>query len=354
MTPELLTRAVGCTKERAEVFAPHLTAACAEYEIDTPTRLAMFLAQVGHESGSFRHVRELWGPTPAQKRYEGRKDLGNVQSGDGERFKGHGLIQITGRANHRDMRERLRQYGAPDFEADPEALADPKWAAWSAACFWDSRYLNTLADAGNFEMVTRRINGGLNGYEDRLKRWEKAKRAFDQQEQDMPIGSFIAAALPSIVQAIGPLGKLFGSGSEVSERNVRAAELAVQIVQEATGAKNAQEAAELVQDPAIAQVASEAVQQRWHELTEVGGGIESARKADQAMVEGSGFWLSPSFWFMFLCLPLVYLVIGSVVGLWGNEWPAEVRASLATAVVSLIIGGGAGYYWGQTTSRNRK
>jgi muramidase (phage lysozyme) len=179
------------------------------------------------------------------------------------------------------------------------------------------------------------------------------------QEATMPLGSFIAAALPAIVQAIPTLGKLFGSGSEVAERNVRAAELAVQIVSNATGARNAQEAVEILKtDPTMAHAATEAVQARWHELSEAGGGgIDGARKADAAVMFNDGPWWqvfrSPSFWFMALCMPVVYAVVGSIVGLWGTAWPNDVRAAIATAVVSLIVGGGAGYYWGQTTSRNR-
>ena len=171
----------------------------------------------------------------------------------------------------------------------------------------------------------------------------------------MPIPAIVAAVLPSLIEAIPKLGKVFGSGSEVAERNIKAAELVVETVKAATGAVNAQDAAEKVKsDPAAAKVAAQAVDAIWYELTEAGGGgIEGARKADAAARNGGGFWLSPSFWVTMLLLPLVYLVVGSVVGLWGAEWPSDVRAAIATAVVSLIVGGAAGYYWGQTTSRNR-
>jgi hypothetical protein len=96
----------------------------------------------------------------------------------------------------------------------------------------------------------------------------------------------------------------------------------------------------------------------WLQLQDAGGGgIEGARKADAAAMDIGGPWWqvfrSPSFLFMLLAMPPVYAVIGSVVGIWGESWPSDVRASLATAVVSLVVGGGAGYYWGQTTSRNR-
>jgi putative chitinase len=180
ITPDLLRAAVGCTAERAVTFAGPLSEACALFEINTPARLAAFLTNVGHESGSFRWLAEIWGPTDAQKRYEGRKDLGNTQPGDGERFKGHGLIQTTGRANHRELRPALLLAGytdVPDFEADPEMLQLPRWAAASAGYFWHSRGLNELADAGDFTRIVRRINGGTNGMADREQRLARARAA---------------------------------------------------------------------------------------------------------------------------------------------------------------------------------
>jgi len=175
------------------------------------------------------------------------------------------------------------------------------------------------------------------------------------QESPMPIPAFLAAALPSIIQAIPTLGKLFGSGSEVSERNVKAAEIAVQIVTDATGARNAQEAVEVLQaDPEMVKAATEAVQARWHELTEVGGGIEAARKADAAAIaSGEPVTKSPSFLIAVAMLPLVYMIVGAVVGLFGAPFSEDVRAAIANGIVGLILGGLIGYYYGQTTSRNR-
>lgn len=183
VTAELLVRAVGCSPAVAEVFAPHLDETCHLYGIDTPVRLAAFLAQVGHESGSLVYVREVWGPTPAQAGYEGRADLGNTEPGDGSLFRGRGLIQVTGRANYRAVRDRMRaRLGwdlTPDFVESPKALETPRWAALSAGDYWASRSLNDLADADNhyaFQQMTKRINGGLNGLADRLLRWDRAKR----------------------------------------------------------------------------------------------------------------------------------------------------------------------------------
>jgi len=107
MSPETLAEALGIPLNRAKRWADPLIAAMELYDIGTPTRQAAFLAQVGHESGSLVYVKELWGPTDAQKRYEGRKDLGNTQAGDGFRYRGRGLIQITGRANYSTAADAL-------------------------------------------------------------------------------------------------------------------------------------------------------------------------------------------------------------------------------------------------------
>jgi len=173
MTPQDLANATGARIDRATTFLPYLEAAMAEFDISTRERQAAFLAQIGHESGGLHWLVELWGPTAAQARYEGRKDLGNTQPGDGYRYRGRGLIQITGRANYEECGAAL----GVDLVNEPEKLGEPELASRSAAWFWESRGLNELADAGDFEKVTRRINGGLNGYADRVARLEMAMSA---------------------------------------------------------------------------------------------------------------------------------------------------------------------------------
>jgi putative chitinase len=169
----------GGTAARAAVFQPFLQYACEAYEINTPKRLSAFLAQLGHESGRLQWVREIWGPTAVQKRYEGRADLGNIYPGDGSRYRGRGLIQITGRANYRSARDGLRKlmYEVPDFEAFPAEIETPAFASLTAAWYWHSRGLNALADAGAFEQITRRINGGTNGLIDRLALYRAGLKA---------------------------------------------------------------------------------------------------------------------------------------------------------------------------------
>lgn len=174
VTPELLF-ALGWVEGRA--YADALAAPLRTYGIHNNTRLAAFLAQVGHESGGGRYRRELWGPTPAQSRYEGRADLGNVQPGDGQRFRGRGLIQITGRANTTAAHRALR----PDLTLDAFCtwLEGIEGATVSACWWWSSHGCNDLADAGDFERLTRRINGGTNGMADRRTRWDAAKAALN-------------------------------------------------------------------------------------------------------------------------------------------------------------------------------
>ena len=158
-----------------EAWAASFAIACPAYGINTKDRLAAFLAQVGHESGSGRFTKEIWGPTEAQAKYEGRRDLGNVEKGDGLRFRGRGAIQITGRANTTTARDALK----PDMPIDMFCswLETTDGAATSAAWWWASRKLNALADAGRFDDITRRVNGGFNGRDDRNARWIKAKTA---------------------------------------------------------------------------------------------------------------------------------------------------------------------------------
>ncbi|WP_250481914.1 glycoside hydrolase family 19 protein [Caballeronia sp. NCTM5] len=163
----------GATQLRAAQWLPHLQSACDRFAINTPRRVAAFLAQIGHESGGLVYTREIWGPTPAQSRYEGRADLGNTQPGDGKRFMGRGLIQITGRRNY-----QLASIGLDlDLISHPELLEQSGAAASSAAWWWANHGLNGLADLEQFERITRIINGGTNGAADRRALYGAAKKA---------------------------------------------------------------------------------------------------------------------------------------------------------------------------------
>ena len=156
----------------AGFFVPVLNTAMNRYQIVGTKRVAAFIAQIGHESGQLKYVKEIWGPTAAQARYDGRKDLGNTVAGDGSKYRGRGLIQITGRANYMACGEAL----ALDLIKQPELLEKPQHACMSAAWFWATKGLSTLADAGQFDKITRRINGGQNGAADRQALYARALR----------------------------------------------------------------------------------------------------------------------------------------------------------------------------------
>lgn len=187
-----------------------------------------------------------------------------------------------------------------------------------------------------------------------LEVYQRYGGTFGPQEERTEMAPFVIPAVIELAKMIPKLGAMFG-GSEVAQRNVKAAEVVIEAVTGAVGAANAQEAVEKIQaSPEAKQAAEKAVESVWYQITEAGGGgIDGARKADAAAAARGDMLQSPSFWVTVLLIPLVYLVVGSVVGLWGETWPSDVRAAIATAVVSLIVGGAAGYYWGQTTSRNR-
>ncbi|AZE53489.1 Phage endolysin [Pseudomonas synxantha] len=170
ITEQQLLQILPNAGRNARVFAPVLNTAMNRYGIVGTARAAAFIAQVGHESGQLRYVREIWGPTAQQAGYEGRADLGNTVKGDGFKYRGRGLIQITGRANYAQCGDTL----GLDLISQPELLEQPQYAAMSAAWFWSTRGLNILADQGQFVKITRRINGGLTGQDDRQELYEKA------------------------------------------------------------------------------------------------------------------------------------------------------------------------------------
>ena len=167
------------SRTRNTELLPFLSAAMSEFAIDAPAREAAFLAQLAHESGEFRFMEEIWGPTDAQRRYEPvttlSKTLGNTGPGDGKLFKGRGPIQLTGRANYQRFGDLLQV----DLIADPPRAAKPDVAFRVAGLFWSKKGLNELADRATpdaFKEITRRINGGFNGLADRQAFYAVARR----------------------------------------------------------------------------------------------------------------------------------------------------------------------------------
>ena len=164
---------------RIDKYLEYLNAAMEEFSIITKERRAHFLAQIAHESAEMRYTREI----ASGDAYEGRKDLGNTQKGDGRRFKGRGFIQITGRANY----TKYKAYCGYDVVSKPELLELPKGATRSAAWFFTKgcgqnlNYIADLDNRGNTELIlqkiTRVINGGLNGLDSRRRYLKKALSA---------------------------------------------------------------------------------------------------------------------------------------------------------------------------------
>lgn len=216
ITATNLQAATGCTRALAETYAGPMDDACRLFDIDNPRRLAAFVAQVAHESDGFTANEErlnysaqgLANTWPARysvggnakiikpnalalqlhrnpqaianHTYANRMGNGSPESGDGWRYRGRGLIQLTGKANYEAIGEVVRGVDpdAPDFVANPDAVKEPRWSAMAAAAFWSERGLNDLADAQRFRDITQRINGGQKGKDHREGLYRRALAAF--------------------------------------------------------------------------------------------------------------------------------------------------------------------------------
>ncbi len=164
---EQMMTAIAVSQKHIDLYLAPLNAACREFDIVTTPRVAAFLATVAWESEDFKYTREIWGPSAAQQRYEGRLDLGNTVRGDGWKFRGAGLIELTGRANFAECSAAL--LGDPSaLLNNPELLSQPELACRSAGWFWFRHGCNELADTLDMVAVTRRVNGGTNGLQGRL------------------------------------------------------------------------------------------------------------------------------------------------------------------------------------------
>lgn len=161
-----------------DALAEVMTGTFQQYQINSRLRLAHFLAQACHEAAGFTTTVEFWGPTPAQLGYEGRKDLGNTQPGDGKRYMGRGIFQLTGRANYISMGDKLKL----DLVGTPDLAAEPATSLLIGCEYWNSRNISPLADADDLYGVTRKINGGKNGIEDRRVNLTRAKAALARVE----------------------------------------------------------------------------------------------------------------------------------------------------------------------------
>lgn len=188
---QLLKISPGTPRERMQTFLPHLNKYLPQYGIDTPVEVASFLSQVLHESGGFRWMRELWGPTAQQNRYErdfkqpwnGTNQrnrlafaLGNTERGDGKLFAGCGPMQITGRKNYARLSKDM--FGDDRLLRTPDIVATPEYGVWSACIYWKWRNMDAIDDDLSIKEETKRVNGGYNGLEDRQKYFDRSLLVF--------------------------------------------------------------------------------------------------------------------------------------------------------------------------------
>lgn len=365
ITAELLRRVMPAAGARADTFAPLLEAARARWIGNDPDVVAHWLAQIAHESGQLRYTEEIWGPTDAQRRYEGRADLGNTEPGDGSRFRGRGLIQLTGRANYRAYSEASGQ----DFVSSPGSVSEPVYAADSAGWFWSSNRISSLIDEPDPVLaVTRRVNGGTNGLADRRRYYAAARAALvdapaspapapqaPQKREFKLFPAIISALIPGLIQALPELGKILKQDN-VPERNIAIATKALEVIAPAVGAANAQDAVErITSDPAAREAAREAVRPMV-EVIEVGGGIQEARKFAVA-VTTTGPAAAQIGWGMTIAALALAIVVG---GGWimrevlmSQDFDIQTKASILDYMknVGLIV---AGFAFGSSVGSRRK
>jgi predicted chitinase len=163
-----------CAAARRQDYLPFIQQAMQEFGITSYLRETAFLAQLAHESGELRFMEEI----ASGAAYEGRADLGNTQPGDGKRYKGRGPIQLTGRANYKRYGDLL----GLDLVNNPTIAATKEVGFRIAGQFWQLNGLNGLADQQQFETITRRINGGINGLQDRIMYYDRAKRVMSRND----------------------------------------------------------------------------------------------------------------------------------------------------------------------------
>lgn len=370
LTAQTVAAIMDCGLSTAEHWLPFLVDAMRRYQINTAARMAAFLAQIGHESGGLRYVQELWGPTDAQRHYEGRADLGNTTPGDGSRYRGRGLIQITGRYNYSRVSSALGE----DFVSHPDLLAAESYAAISAGWYWHELNLNSYADAGDFEAITRKINGGTNGAADRNRRHaiaieklaavaapeddtQAAAPVIDMQPTPVeakPMAPFIAAAIPALAQAAPDLFRIFGGKN--AEKNAQAAEVVAQIAKSATGEATVEGAVNAIQaDPAKAEAFRAGVRMSFAELLQLAEHDERSR--DAALSRNTALMTADPRWLYVIGGIAAFVVVASYVLAWAvltGDFSPEVKAMVITGVVIGSIGTVLAFLFGSSFGSRAK
>jgi muramidase (phage lysozyme) len=254
----------------------------------------------------------------------------------------------------------VKQYGFTDFTPESQDLG--------AIALIKGRGALPDVIAGNFEAAVSKCNkewASLPGspYGQPVVTMDKAKdvyiaaggfSTFDDStpKKEPAMGPFVLPAISAVISLLPELGKLFGSGSEVASRNVKAVELVVETAKSAIGARNEQELVEAIKDdPEAAKSVKAAVQAVWYELQEMGGGVEAARKANAELTDKAAH-KNPALWVTAAILPLVYLVVSAV--LFREGWTDEIKMMVVTAILTGVLGGVTGYWLGTSSSSARK
>lgn len=361
MTPDQLRQICPRCKD-VEAVSASINSAVEKWGV---TDIPMFVAQLAHESGEFRWTAEL----ASGAAYEGRRDLGNTEPGDGVRFKGRGYIQVTGRENYRRCGAAL----GLDLLTHPELLQELPYAADCAGWYWNWRRLNGL----NLVDCTRRINGGLNGLPIRRAYYEKACATLAAAPETQPLAPVedhspttepvkenpmaIPALVPIALEAISTIvpavtGLMNDKTKTVPERNTAAAMKIVDVARESIGAVNEQQMIEKIQaEPASAATVKQAVQGAWFEIVEGGGGgIAGAREADRAFISsGAKPWQSPAFIVTLLLLLMPFGLLSDVFYVHPESYDGTLRVQVVTAVLAIIMIV-SGYWIGTSASSARK
>lgn len=417
----------------ADRWLAPLNNALIRWEITSHAQVTMFLAQCAHESGGFKRLVEnlhysaaaLLAAWPkrftgedavamaydeqriAERAYGGRMGNGAEGSGDGYRYRGRGIIQLTGRDNYQRAGDAI----GLDFVAQPELLEQPDWAASSAGWFWATNGCSALADAGDFLAITKRINGGTNGQADR-EGWLAKVRAIvpapavgtqpaapiedrstiyqPPTPEEKPMGALAILKMfgPVLAELIPQIANIVKPQSESAKRDATLASTIVSTIVGAAEAPNMQAAVEKMQaDPAVVETVKKAVVTEPQvmaalQIVEVGGGAAAAVERDQkAAAADKPFWkASAVFWISVLLMPLVYWLVGSLIvggtaerlvaaakesamvpewvtlllSLFGSEWQGETRSGGFNLVIGLVLGGICGVYFGVSVTQQKQ
>ena len=254
----------------------------------------------------------------------------------------------------------VKQYGFKDFSPESQDLG-------AVALIKGRKALEDVI-AGRFDVAVLKCNkewASLPGspYGQPVVTIKKAREVYEQAggsyadqpaqaEKGEPMGPFVIPAISAVIELLPKLGAIFGSGSDVSNRNVKAVEMVIETAKEAIGARNEQELTEAIKnDPAAAASVKTAIEARWFELTEVGGGVEAARKANAELTDKAAY-KNPALWVTAAILPLVYLVVSAV--LFREGWTDEIKMMVVTAILTGGFGAITGYWMGTSASSARK